>query len=169
MHGCCLLLFVCACKAQVQPEIHTVDQLFDQTIRNYLSFSVPVVSVEALADRLQDTNLVVLDTRSRAEFDLSHIPGSIFGGYGTFDVGALELAKDAEIVVYCSIGYRSEKIGEKLIKKGFSNVHNLYGSIFEWVNQGHPVVDSSGTVRKIHTYNRKWSQYVKDPDVEKQW
>ena len=45
-----------------------------------------------------------------------------------------DIARESTIVVYCSVGYRSEKIAEELDKLGFTNVSNLYGGIFEWIN-----------------------------------
>jgi hypothetical protein len=90
-------------------------------------------------------------------------------GFDHVDFQMLDtLPKDQPILVYCSIGFRSEKIARKLRKKGFKNVSNLYGSIFEWVNRGYPVVDSVGQpTPKIHTYNKSWGQWVDNPDFER--
>ena len=55
-------------------------------------------------------------------------------------------------------------------KAGFSNVYNLYGSIFEWANQGHRLVDKGGQPTfKLHTYNKKWSKWVDNAKIEKVW
>ena len=68
--------------------------------------------------------------------------------------------KNKTIVVYCSIGYRSEKIAEKLRRKGYT-VFNLYGGIFDWKNKGNTVVDSLGnTTEKVHAYNEAWSKWL---------
>ncbi len=63
------------------------------------------------------------------------------------------LDKDKPVVVYCSVGYRSEKIAEKLEKEGFTQVYNLYGGIFEWVNQDNPVYNEKGKTNNIHPYS----------------
>jgi hypothetical protein len=99
------------------------------------------------------------------------LPGARYAGYDDFDVASLDdLPRDTSIVVYCSIGYRSEKIGEKLREKGFINVKNLYGSIFEWANQGFPIVDNQGNLTHlIHTYNRNWSRWVDNDTLKKTW
>ncbi|MGM0587883.1 MAG: rhodanese-like domain-containing protein [Bacteroidota bacterium] len=47
----------------------------------------------------------------------------------------------APVVVYCVIGYRSEKITKQLRQMGY-HAQNLYGGLFEWVNQHHSVVNS---------------------------
>ena len=56
-----------------------------------------------------------------------------------------------------------KKIGEQLQEAGFTKVFNLYGSLFEWANQDYPLENAEGTVtHKVHTYNKKWSQWVDD-------
>ena len=47
-------------------------------------------------------------------------PGTSRVGFKDFDLSMVDdLPKDAIIVTYCSVGYRSERIGEKLKKAGF--------------------------------------------------
>ncbi|MEM9934897.1 MAG: rhodanese-like domain-containing protein, partial [Bacteroidota bacterium] len=104
----------------------------------------------------------VLDTREKKEFQVSHIPGAKYGGYLSFKKSMVkDLPRDTPILVYCSIGVRSERVGEKLKKMGFSNVQNLYGGIFDWKNNGNQVVDSEGQpTEKVHTYDKNWSQWL---------
>ena len=69
--------------------------------------------------------------------------------------------KETTIVVYCSVGYRSEKVGERLKKAGFKKVLNLYGGIFDWVNKGFPVYDNSGNqTKKVHAYDKSWGKWL---------
>ncbi|MFQ5334631.1 MAG: rhodanese-like domain-containing protein, partial [Flavobacteriales bacterium] len=65
-----------------------------------------------------------------------------------------------EVIVYCSVGYRSEKIAEKLAGMGFGQVFNLYGGIFEWVNRGYPVYDEHGQTDNVHAYNHNWGLWL---------
>ena len=142
---------------------------FDRKIKSYLTLKVPVIGVdEAFKFRSQ---FKFIDIREREEFEVSHIPNAIYGGYDDFDISNLsEIEKGQEIIVYCSIGYRSEKVGSKLKKAGYQNVRNLYGSIFEWVNRGYPVVDSSGNpTKKIHAYNKSWSKWIVNKEISKVW
>lgn len=141
---------------------------FDKTVARYLSFSVRTISPVQLSGM---SNVLVLDARERKEFEVSHLPNAQYCGFDNFEAQILRgVAKDTPIVVYCSIGYRSEKIGEKLQKMGFTNVFNLYGSIFEWVNQGYGVVDKNGNpTQKVHTYNKDWSKWIEKGKAEKVW
>jgi rhodanese-related sulfurtransferase len=72
----------------------------------------------------------------------------------------LSADKNRLIVVYCSIGVRSEIIGKKLMKHGFTNVYNLYGGLFEWVNKGGSVFHKGIQTQKVHAYSKKWSRYL---------
>ena len=107
--------------------------------------------------------VTLLDTREKKEYEISHIPGAIWVGYNNFKLKRVkEIAKDAKIVTYCSVGYRSERIGEKLQKAGFTDVSNLKGSIFKWVNEGNRLEDKDGqTTDKVHGFDKNWGKWVK--------
>ena len=163
------ILKVFGCSAQVPTNrAHCQNEQFDKKVASYLSFSVPTINPSVLKKM---TDVTIFDARERLEYEVSHIPNATFIGYNHFEKDVLKnIAKDRPIVVYCSIGYRSEKIGEKLQKMGYTKVYNLYGSIFEWVNQGNQVVDNQGLItKKVHTYNRSWSQWVDEGKAEKVW
>lgn len=142
---------------------------FGKMIDSYLQFTVPVISCEKLFENLD--SFTILDAREENEYAVSHLRHAVPVGYDDFKLNLLDsIEKDKPIVVYCSIGYRSEKIAERLKRNGFSRVYNLYGSIFEWLNQGYPVYDESQIpVLKVHTYNRKWSKWIERPQIEKIW
>lgn len=146
---------------------HCQNPAFDREVAQWLNFSVPAIDVDSL--RKVMTGTFILDAREPKEYAVSHIEGAVNCGFDHVDFQMLDtLPKDQPILVYCSIGFRSEKIARKLRKKGFKNVSNLYGSIFEWVNRGYPVVDSVGQpTPKIHTYNKSWGQWVDNPDFER--
>nr|MBI1232412.1 rhodanese-like domain-containing protein [Cytophagales bacterium] len=106
---------------------------------------------------------VVLDTREKEEYAVSNLKGSRWVGYDTFSMASVaDIAKEDTVIVYCSIGARSQDIGKKLKDAGFQHVYNLYGGIFHWVNEHHPVFtpDDNETI-KVHTYNRVWGMWLK--------
>lgn len=156
-----------AAQAQHAKTASCQDNAFDRKVDSYLSYSVPVIGVDEAYEKAKQ--ILFLDAREKNEYDVSHIAGARWVGYGDFHLNRLpDGPKDALIVVYCSIGYRSEKIAEKLTKAGYKRVRNLYGSLFEWVNAGYGVVDKQNQpVKKIHTYNASWSQWVNRPFYQK--
>lgn len=148
---------------------HLIDPEFDTHIAELISFSIPLISVEELNQNLSE--YAVFDTREKVEYQVSHIESAKYLGYNDFDSSRLEnIPKNSKIVLYCSVGYRSEKIGERLNAMGFENVYNLYGSIFEWANRGYKVVDAQGLeTQKVHAYDQNWSKWLDESRVEKIW
>jgi rhodanese-related sulfurtransferase len=140
-------------SAQVQSSAYNL------TLKTLLSHSVPEVSVSQVKEM---NEILLVDAREWNEFQVSHIKNAIYVGYNQFEIEKLEsVNRKQKIVVYCSVGYRSEKIGERLKQAGFNDVSNLYGGIFEWVNQGNPVVDASGKITgNIHAYNKTWGVWL---------
>lgn len=134
----------------------------DKTLDRYNRQTVPYVSVDELK---ANDSVVLLDTRTWNEFSVSHLKNARWVGHKKFDadsVIALIPDRQTPIVVYCSIGVRSEDIGEKLQKMGYAKVKNLYGGIFEWKNQGNPVFDLEGRkTEKVHAFSRYWGKLLK--------
>jgi rhodanese-related sulfurtransferase len=123
--------------------------------------TVPYIKVNDLKEK---RNFVFLDAREPKEYKVSHIPNAIPVGFDHFNsrnVTETVRDKNATIVVYCSIGVRSEKIGEKLLKLGYKNIYNLYGGIFDYKNAGGTVVNNQNKVTdSVHAYNKTWSVYL---------
>lgn len=143
----------------------------ERTLKQLNSESVPYIYV----NELQTTEgAILLDTRKREEYEISHLKDAIWVGYKGFEKDSVTKKindKDTPIIVYCSIGVRSEDIGEKLQKAGFTNVKNLYGGIFEWKNQGNSVYKNNIETDSVHTFNKQWGKLlnsgVKVYDTEK--
>jgi rhodanese-related sulfurtransferase len=125
--------------------------------------SIPYITVEELVKKKK---FVLLDSREKIEFETSHIENATYVGYDKFKLKKIKklLPKDKNepIVVYCSLGIRSEDVAEKLKKAGYTNVYNLYGGIFEWKNKDNPVIDTKGNeTENVHTFDEDWSIWLK--------
>ena len=125
----------------------------EKTLEKLNKESVPYITV---AELQQQDSLIILDTRELEEYKVSHLKNAIWVGYDNFDSQQLKLQdKNQKIVVYCSIGVRSENIGEKLLANGYSNVQNLYGGIFKWVEEDLPVYDSEeNRTENVHAFTK---------------
>lgn len=152
-----IILFSITVHAQ-----QTINPKFEQKIEELIAHSVATISCERLQEKMKTSNYCILDAREKKEYEVSHLPNAKWVGYDHFDKNALkDIAKEEIIVVYCSIGYRSEKIGEKLKKMGYSRVYNLYGGIFEWTNRQYLLVDNKNqTTTNIHAYNKEWGAWL---------
>ena len=134
---------------------------FKDMLEGMYKYTVPLIQPTEVQEK-GSSHYILLDTREKEEYEVSHLPGAVWTGYDNFQEELLdELDKDKPVVVYCSVGYRSERIGERMKKMGFTQVYNLYGGIFQWTNEGNEVEDANGeTTKKVHGYNKKWSQWI---------
>ena len=126
--------------------------------------------LQDVIEKSSDSNkLLLIDTRKREEYDVSFISGA---KHLAFPVSESDVQKFAEenitdhteiIVCYCSLGYRSSKVAQTLshvlrqdqIEK--ISVHNLEGSIFQWVNEGRSLSSVRGEVtQSCHPFSTMW-------------
>lgn len=134
----------------------------DDLLKQHNKNSVPYISVQELA--MPKTHAIILDAREASEYEVSHLKDAIFVGYDHFNLEQTMLQlidKDQPIVVYCSLGIRSETIANKLKKAGYTNIRNLYGGIFEWKNNDFEVYNlEEKKTDSIHAFSEHWSKYL---------
>lgn len=135
------------------------NKAYDLLLKGLLDHDSLFVSVKKAA---QMEDAVFVDSREKREFEVSHIEDAVWVGYEQVDLAPLEkVDRTKPLVVYCSVGYRSEQIALKAKQMGFEKVFNLYGGIFEWKNQGNKVVDQKGEeTEAVHAYNRVWGVWL---------
>ncbi|WP_417589192.1 rhodanese-like domain-containing protein [Owenweeksia hongkongensis] len=152
------ILFLLHLPAMAQKKVES--KAYGIMLDGLLSDTVPAVSVKQLA-KMDD--VVTLDSRSKKEYNVSHMKNAIWVGYEDFTLDRVpENLKNQKLVVYCSVGARSQKVTTKLLEAGYNNVSNLYGGIFEWINQNHPVYNDEGETKKIHPYNFVWGLWLSE-------
>ena len=152
--------------------------------------SVPAISTADLADWLQKETFLplLIDARSPAEYSVSHLPGAhraktlaeaeaVIEESGISKQTAGQTAEQAPIVLYCSVGYRSGRLGKALQAAGY-RVMNLEGSIFQWANEGRSLAtdllatdlsesaSAHHSTPRVHPYSWLWGLLL-DPAVTK--
>lgn len=100
-------------------------------------------NVEGFAELIADSNVVILDVRTAAEYAEGHIKGAILIDQGQSDF--VEKAKaalpiDKKIAIYCRSGRRSANAAGKLTDVGYKCV-NLKGGIIAWKEAGKPIIE----------------------------
>jgi len=122
--------------------------------------AVPQLSVSALRDWLRDSTRappLLLDVRTPEEFADGHIEGAVRVDSVGEALQRLRLQPaGVSVVLYCSVGQRSSALADRLLARGTRSIYNLEGSVFEWANEGLPVVASDGRTGKVHPYDREW-------------
>lgn len=142
----------------------TEEKYLEYLDKTYAKFTVQNIRFDKLPK-----SFLLLDTREQEEYNVSHIKNAIQISYDNFEEERLsDFSKNDTVVLYCSVGYRSSVIAEKLMDLGYRKVFNLYGGIFYWANKGQILVDSENKeTKKLHGYNKFWSRYIYNKDIEK--
>ena len=87
------------------------------------------------AKKLMDSekDRIILDVRSREEYDQGHIPGAILIPDTEIEAKAADLLpdKDQLILVYCRSGRRSKLAAQSLADLGYTNIRE-FGGILDW-------------------------------------
>lgn len=125
--------------------------------------AVRQVTVEELEAMLESPRPPLLvDVRAPEEYAVSHLPGAVRAATVKEARAAIGTADpERQVVLYCSVGYRSSRLARELAEAGVDGVANLEGSIFAWANSGRPVVRGGREVREVHPYDRKWGQLLR--------
>jgi rhodanese-related sulfurtransferase len=134
---------------------------YDEMLREYYKGTVPTISSEKLYLLLSENKTIhILDARTRKEFEVSSIKGAVRFGMSVSSKKMADVDKNDMIVVYCTIGARSETLGEKIKRSGYTNVFNLYGGVIEWVNKGYPLYRNSKKTEEVHVYSKEWGKWL---------
>jgi len=86
----------------------------------------------------KNTNAVVLDVRTKKEFDAGHIPGAtnIDVNAPDFEQKVSKLDKNKTYLVHCAAGKRSAKAAGRMAELKFRDLVNLEGGYTEWQKAG---------------------------------
>jgi rhodanese-related sulfurtransferase len=98
------------------------------------------VAPQALAQRLGESGLVVLDVRTAEEFAAGHVPGAVNIPHDQVEARLAELAgaKDQDVVLYCRSGRRVQMAAGVLARAGFTRLSHLEGDYPGWAEAGLP-------------------------------
>ncbi|TCK84791.1 rhodanese-like domain-containing protein [Albibacterium bauzanense] len=144
-----------------QTKERVINPEFKSELEKIYNQQIPTIDINQFL-KLNSDSLFILDAREENEFNISHLRHARNVGYIWFDMRSIyDIPKDRTVIVYCSVGNRAQRIAGMLIKAGYKHVYNLYGGIFEWVNEGHPVYTNQGAqTPQIHAYNNRWSVWL---------
>ena len=87
------------------------------------------------AKKLMDSEegCIILDVRTRKEYDQGHIPGAVLIPNTEIEAKAADLLPDKGqlILVYCRSGRRSKLAAQSLAALGYTNIRE-FGGILDW-------------------------------------
>lgn len=103
---------------------------------------VHTITIDELVDLLKSNqSYVIVDTRSRDDYDKAHILGAVSVPLNLTDSYAGKFDKNQIIVTYCGSFQcpDSRESAMEFMRLGFKNVWDYKGGIKEWKDRGYPV------------------------------
>lgn len=94
-----------------------------------------VLDYQVYKNNVSNNNVQLFDVRTKEEYNLGHIEGSInidFKNQKRFNQFFGKLGKKKPVYLYCRSGNRSKKSADILLEMGFSEVYDLKGGFVEW-------------------------------------
>jgi phage shock protein E len=125
-----LLLSALLILASCAPAPDTVTEENEQAVVQAEYIKISAAEAKALID---SEEVIILDVRTREEFEESRIEGALLIPDYEIKELAEELLpdKEATILVYCRTGRRSELASRALIEMGYQYVYD-FGGIVDW-------------------------------------
>ncbi len=109
----------------------TIENVGEEIIKNskYVKISASQM-VEEIKNMNKD-NYVILDVRTKAEYDEERIPNATLLTLDEIGIKASTILpiKDIKIYVYCRSGVRSKQATNELLSLGYKNVYDFGGII----------------------------------------
>jgi len=95
--------------------------------------SYSVINAEEAKAKIDAGNVIILDVRTREEYEAGYIPNSFNLPLGTIaqGIGNITTDKSATLLVYCRSGNRSKVAARELTELGYENVYD-FGGIVNW-------------------------------------
>lgn len=145
-------------------------ETFDEVLQSVYRDRSSVIATSELWEQTQNgavpRRVYLLDIRSEAEWQVSRLAGAEYIGYQGFSLDRVaHIPRDAAVVLYCAVGWRSGRVEREMRATGFSDIRDLYGGIFQWVNDGFPVVDATGETLNVHGYSPRWGRWISSPGI----
>ena len=104
---------------------------------------VKLVDVKTMLEN--DEDFILLDTRTKNEWEAGHLPKAQHLDRGRLE-SRVEKAipnNETKIVIYCGSGGRSALAAETLQKMNYTNVFSMAGGYRAWNTAGYPLVNET--------------------------
>ena len=131
MKRCAVILLLCllaltACAAQPQGTVED-----KETEKEMVCLNITAEEAKEIMDTQE--GYIILDVRTREEYEVGHIPGAILIPNDELEEKAAQMLpdKDQLILVYCRSGRRSKLAAEVLTELGYTNIRE-FGGIIDW-------------------------------------
>jgi rhodanese-related sulfurtransferase len=135
-----LILFIAGLAAVACAFLFRPSALLAQGAAGEYPSLSPAETKDLLGKRSGDPDFVLLDVRTRKEFDAERIAGAVMVDYNSpsFRDKIAKLDRSKSYLVYCRTGNRTNGAVKVMRELGFPNVIVFPGGITKWKEAGFP-------------------------------
>lgn len=90
------------------------------------------VSVEAVKDKINTNETVIVDVRDAIAYEQSHLPGARHLTNENFSDFLQHIPKNSPVIIYCYHGFSSQAAAKYLVEQGYDNVASMTGGFAAW-------------------------------------
>lgn len=128
-----VMLTMTACGAQMSDDDTSQMGNSGSDMEEAMAEVQKITADEAYEMMQGDEEVVIVDVRTKEEYEEKHIPGALLiPNEEITETPPAELpVMDAKILIYCRSGNRSAQAAEKLSKMGYTNIYD-FGGINDW-------------------------------------
>lgn len=105
------------------------------------------IPAEEYQHYVEDSLVNIIDVRTAAEYDKSHIEGAInvsyFSGHFKRELKALDIDVDKTTLIYCETQHRSLFAAKQFYKIGYRTIIDLDKGMIHWRKNNYPSVADS--------------------------
>ena len=146
----CLAFAMSDDRSDDRTKYRTVQEMYIEYKKSFPN--VPDISAKDAIERKKQGKVIFVDVRKGKEKVVSTLPGAISERELLLNP---QKYKNHLIIGYCTIGYRSGKLAEKLKKHDIRMV-NLRGGILAWLHAGGAVHKDGKPINRVHVFGKKW-------------
>jgi rhodanese-related sulfurtransferase len=103
---------------------------------NHAKNRIKQIDLATAKNKIESSEVIILDVREQNEYDLGHIENSILLPRGRVKAEVESvltgIGKDSSILIYCASGNRSALAGYVMQELGYSNIVSLIGGYIGW-------------------------------------
>ena len=101
---------------------------------------IPLQPRDFLEKFNNSSSALLIDVREPFEYKKSRISGAInLPSSGKIDLASDTMNRAKPCFLYCTSGFRSDRVAGRLAAKGFVQIYSLQGGISKWKKEGLPV------------------------------
>lgn len=163
LFGIAFLLLALATRGYREVEAMQSMEKAMASVRREFPAAKPVSTAELVAWMEEPEGVTLIDARTPEEYGVSRLPGAL-GKTSIEKISDLAVGT-RHVVIYDSVGIQSAELVEALVAGGAVETVYLEGGIFQWANEGRPLVDADGEpTTRVHPYNKLWGRLLEKPE-----